>query len=179
MRKSKLSLDINITNAYDEVSVWEHSSLGPDAPTDKRETRLFATNWTSILTLRPHNSSSCVNTHSGEPRTVSADRHNQRMYSIIPQTHHTMDSTIASSSRPQRSVMNICSNNLEAQPRPSGQEFRYSGQSPGSTTSQSTITNESRFPNGSGAIVKLSKKELKALEKKGRSQREVSEMNVR
>ena len=75
--------------------------------------------------------------------------------------------------------MNISSNNLEAQPRPSGQEFRYSGQSSGSTTSQSTITNESRFPNGTGAIVKPSKKELKALEKKGRIQREVSEMNVR
>lgn len=153
--------------------------MGPDAPTDKRETRPFATNCTSILTLRPHDSSSCFNTPSGEPRTVSADCHNQRMYPIIPLTHHNMDSSTASSSRPQRSLMNISSNNLEAQPRPSGQEFRYSGESSGSTTSQSTITNESRFPNGTEASVKPSKKELKALEKKGRIQREVSEMNVR
>lgn len=177
MRKPKLSLDINATNACDEVSVWKHSSLSPDAPTDKRGTRPFATNLTSILTLRPHNSSSRVD--SVGPRTVSADGHNQRMYPIIPLAHHTMDSSIATSSRPQRSLMNLSSNNFEVQPFPSGQEFRYSGQSSGSTTSQSTIINESRFPNGTGAIVKPSKKELKALEKKERSQREVSEMNVR
>lgn len=176
MRKPELSLDINADNAYDEVSVLKHSSLSPDAPTDKRETRPFATNFTSILTLRPHNSSSRVN--SVEPRTASADRHNQRTYPIIPQAHHTMDSSIATSSRPQCSLMNISSNNSEAQPLPSGQESRYSGQSSGSSTSQSTITNEGRFPSATGAIVKPSKKELKALEKKERSQREVSEMNV-
>lgn len=164
MRKPKLSLDINAADVYDEFSVWEHSSLVPDAPTDKRETRPFATNYTSILTLRPHNSSSCVNTHSGP---------------IIPLNNHTMDSIIACNSRPQRSVMTISSNSLEAQPGSSGQEFRYSGQSSSSSTSQSTITNESRLPNGTGAIVKQSKKELKALEKKGRSQREIDEMNVR
>lgn len=179
MRKPKLSLDIYATNAYDEVSVWKHSSLSPDAPTDKRETRPFATNLTSILALRPHISSSYVNIKSVKPRTVSADHHNERMYPIIPLAHHTTDSSITSSSRPQRSLMNISSNNLEAQPLPSGQESRYSGQSSGSTTSQSTITNESRSPNGTGAIVKPSKKELKALEKKERSQREVNEMNVR
>lgn len=176
MRKPKLSLDINTANAYDEVPVWEHSSLVPD---DKRETRPVATNCTSILTLHPHSSSSCVSTHSGEPRTISTDRHNPMMYPIIPLTHHTMDSSIASSSRPQRSLMTISSNSLEAQPRSSGREFRYSGQSSGSNTSQGTMINESRFPNGIGAIVKQSKKELKALEKKGRSQREIDEMNVR
>lgn len=176
MRKPKLSLDINSSNAYDEVSVWKHSSLSPDVPS-KRETRPFETICTSILTNRPHNSSSCVRSHSGEPINDSDDRHNQ--FPNIPLTHHTMDSSIASSSRAQRSLMNISSNNLEAQTLPSGQDSRYSGQSSGSTTSQSSITNESRFPNGTGAIVKPSKKELKALEKKERSQREVSEMNVR
>lgn len=154
MRKPKLSLDINAANAYNEISFWEHSSLVPDAPTDKRETRPFATNCSSILTLRPHSSSSCVNTYSGEPGNVSTDRHNQRIYAIIPLTHHSMDSCIASSSR-------------------------YSSQSSGSSTSQSTIKNETRFPNGTGATVRQSKKELKALEKKGRSLREVDEMNVR
>lgn len=176
MRKPKLSLDIYAANAYDDVSVWKHSSL---VPGDKRETRPIATNCTSILTLHSHSSSSCVNTHSGEPRTISTDRHNQRMYPIIPLAHHAVDSSIASSSRPQRSLMTISSNRLEAQLRSSGQEFRYSGQSSGSNTSQSTIINESRFPNGTGAILKLSKKELKALEKKGRNQREADEMNVR
>lgn len=171
MRKPKLSLDINATNAYDEVSVSKHSSLSHDGPS-KRETRPFATICTSMLTHRPHNSSTCVKSHSEDPINISADRHNQ--IPNIPLTHHTIDSSIASSSKPQRSLMNISSNNSEAQTLPSGQDARYSGQSSGSTTSQSTITNESR-----GVIVKPSKKELKALEKKERSQREVHEMNVR
>ena len=179
MRKPKLSLDINAANGYDGVSVWEHSSLVPDEPTVKRETRPVAKEGASILTLRPHGSSSCVNTLSGEPRTVSIDRQHQSICSIIPLTHQTMDTSVPSSSRFQRTLMNLSSGSLEAQSGSSSQDFRSPSQPYGSNTSQSTVINESRFPNGTGAVVKQSKKELKALEKKGRSQREIVEIDVR
>lgn len=179
MRKPKLSLDINAANAYNSVSVWEHSSFVPDALTVKRETRPVVTNRTSLLTLRPHGSSSCVNTFSEEPRTVSIDRQKQKMCSIIPLTHQTMDTSVPSSSRFQRTLMTLSSGSMEAQSGSSNLDFRAPSQSSGSATSQSNLMNESRFPNGTGAVVKQSKKELKALEKKGRSQREVEETDVR
>lgn len=177
MRKPKFSLDINAAKAYDGGPVWEHSSLVPDVPIFKRETRAVATTRTSILTLRPHGPSSCINTHSGEPSTVSTDRQIKKMYSIIPLTRQTTESA-ASSPRSQLSLMTISSCSSEAQSRSSSQEFRSPSQSSGSTTSQNTVMNERRSPNGTGAIVKQSKKELKALEKMGRSRREVDEMNV-
>lgn len=177
-RQPKLSLDINATDAYDGVSVCEHSSLVPDVPTVKRETRPVATNRTSILTLRPHSPSSCINTRSAEPRNLTMDQ-NQRMYSTIPLTHQTMDTSVSSSSRFQRTLMTLSSGSLEAQPGSPSPDFRSPSQPSGSTISQSTVMNESRFPNGTGAVMKQSKKELKALEKKGRSQREVEEMDVR
>lgn len=179
MRKPKLSLDINAANAYNNVSVWEHTNLVPDAITVKRELRPVVTNRASLITLRSHSSSSCVNNFSEEPRTVSIDLQKQKMCSIIPLTHQTMDTSIPSSSRFQRTLMTLSSGSMEAQSGSSNLDFRAPSQSSGSTTCQSTLMNENRFPNGSGTALKQSKKELKAFEKKGRSQREVEETDVR
>lgn len=179
MRKSKLSLDINAANAYDGVSIWEHSSLVPEVPAVKRETRPVATDRVSSLTLRPQSPSSCVDTYAGEPRTITIDRQNPRMCSIIPLTHQTMDTSASGSSRFQRTLMTLSSSSLEAQSGSPSPDFRSPSQPSGSTMGPSTVMNESRFPNGTGVVVKQSKKELKALEKKGRSQKEIEEIDVR